>query len=608
MLNLLRGVFFVLIIFTLDEVNANETVEYRLEITNPNQQYAEVTVLFPVSDNEYIDVTMPTWRTGRYQILDLANSVRHLKAADTSGTNLPAKKINKHTWRIYLNEPTKLVVTYELYANQLELRARHIDDTHAYLDGVATFVYSPSFIDNPIEIDLKVPKGWRSRSGMTSTGRHSFKTDSYHTLASSPIETGFHDYYEFEVADKTYELVIWGKGNFNAERILADYKKMIPIFGDVWGEYPFDRYLFIIHSAEGLRGATEHINSTIIQRDSMGFDSKDEYQSFLSTSSHEFVHTWNVKKYRPEGMQQYDYTQENYSYLLWITEGSTSYLADLLLAQSDVFSTKDYLAKLAKNVDNYLKRPGTSVQSAAEGSFDTWINPRGHQGTNDSVSIYNEGLILSLLLDVTLIADSNGQANYRQLHRLLFERFPVPDKGFSSDDVKSLMSELSGQNYAELWQKHMDSANPVDINNVLATIGLEFLPYGKVSKKPLYSTDTGVSFDAKSNRITQVLRGSDGWESGLTLNDEVVAVNGVKLSVGKWQDILSNYADGEEVRVSYFRRNVLKETPLVISKVRKGKPMLIPVANPSETQKANFKAWLGKELPVKTAEKKSDSQ
>ena len=598
--NLIRGLFVVFIFVSCMVVNAEETVEYRLEISNPNQQYAEVTVLFPESDDAFVDVTMPTWRTGRYQILDLANSIRHLQAADTSGTNLPAKKINKHTWRIYLNEPTKLVVTYELYANQLELRARHIDDTHAYLDGVATFIYSPSFIENPIEIDLKVPKGWRSRSGMTSTGRHSFATDSYHTLASSPIETGFHDYYEFEVADKTYELVIWGKGNFNAEQIVADYKAMIPVFGDTWGEYPFDRYLFIIHSAEGLRGATEHINSTVIQRDSMGFDSKDEYQRFLSTSSHEFVHTWNVKKYRPKGMQQYDYTQENYSYLLWITEGSTSYLADLLLAKSDVFSTKDYLAKLAKNVHSYLQRPGTSVQSAAEGSFDTWINPGGHQGTNDSVSIYNEGLILSLLMDVTLIVDSDGQANYRQLHRLLFERFPVPSKGFSSDDIKALMTELSGQNYDALWQKHMNSANPVAINEVLSSIGLVYLPYGKKSDKPQYTSDTGIRFDAQSNRITQVLRGSDGWQAGLTLNDEVVAVNGVKLSVGQWQDILSNYRDGDEVRISYFRRNVLKETPLVISRALKGKPLLVPVTNPSEKQKANFKAWLGKDFPVKT--------
>ena len=589
-------------------LSAADKVEYRLDISNPDQQYADVTVLFPESAESYIDVTMGTWRTGRYEILELANGVRHLKASDTTGTNLPAKKINKHTWRIYLSEPTKVVVTYQLYANQLELRTRHIDDTHAYLDGVATFMYSEAFIDNPLEIDLKVPQGWRSRSGMTATGRHAFKADNYHILASSPIETGFHDYYEFEVSGKTYELVIWGKGNFDPQRILSDYKKMIPIFGDVWGNYPFDRYLFIIHSADGLRGATEHINSTIIQRDSMSFNDKEEYHSFLSTSSHEFVHTWNVKQYRPEGMQRYDYSQENYSYLLWITEGSTSYLADLLLMQSDVIPLKDYLTKLAKNINNYLNRPGTSVQSATEGSFDTWINPRGHQGTNDSVSIYNEGLILSLFMDIKLISDTQGEGNYRQLHRLLYERYPVPEKGFSASDVQALLTELGSKDANEIWQKHMESANPVNISELLAQVGLEFLPYGKTAKQPLYMVDTGITFTQDSNKISQVLRGTDAWQAGLTLNDEIVAVNGIKLNPGKWQDILSTYADNDEVRVSYFRRNILRETPLVISRTLKSKPTIVPVKNPTEAQKALFKAWTGKDLPLKKTETNSESQ
>jgi len=407
---------------------------------------------------------------------------------------------------------------------------------------------------------------------------------------------------------KPYELVIWGIRNCDPQRILTDYKKMIPIFGEVWGNYPFDRYLFIIHSADGLRGATEHINSTIIQRDSMSFNDKEEYQSFLSTSSHEFVHTWNVKQYRPEGMQRYDYSQENYSYLLWITEGSTSYLADLLLMQSDVIPLKDYLTKLAKNTNNYLNRPGTSVQSATEGSFDTWINPRGHQGTNDSVSIYNEGLILSLFMDIKLISDTQGEGNYRQLHRLLYERYPVPEKGFSAADVQALLTELGSKDASETWQKHMESANPVNISELLALVGLEFLPYGKTAKQPLYMVDTGITFTQDSNKISQVLRGTDAWQAGLTVNDEIVAVNGIKLNPGKWQDILSSYADNDEVRVSFFRRNILRETPLVISRTLKSKPTIVPVKNPTEAQKALFKAWTGKDLPLKKTETNSESQ
>jgi predicted metalloprotease with PDZ domain len=584
-------------------------VKYELRITNPNQHYANVTVFFPETSGDYLDIVKPGWRLGYYKILDLANGITNMSATDSKGANLTIKKIDKNTWRVFLSESTRIAVTYQLYANFLERRARHIDDSHAYLDGASTFVYAPEFIEHPLTVELTVPKGWRSRSGMEKTGRHSFKADSYHILASSPIETGFHDFYEFEVDGKDFELVIWGKGNYDPEKIIADYKKMIPVQGEMWGSYPFDRYVFIIHVADGLRGATEHINSTVIQRDAMTFDIPKEYMSFLKTSSHEFVHTWNVKAYRPVGLNNYNYRSENYTDLLWISEGSTSYLSDLLLARSEVYPVKDFLAGLAVRLKDYEQSPGADVMSAQQGSFDAWINERGHRGENDKVGIYNHGAVLSLLMDMKLIEDSGADANYGDLHRLLYERFPVPDKGFSSADILALMTELSGEDYQAMWQDYMEGTRRIDFNDILKVVGLRYLPEGKPKPGARKLSDVGLTFENKtSNKLSIVRRGTTAWDAGLTVGDELLAVDGVKLFPGQWDNILASYKDGDEVQVAYFRRNRLLSTTMAVKHRLDAKPVIEAVKHPSRIQKRNFKKWLGLPFPEKLVPKLKGSR
>ncbi len=274
-----------LVLFLLFAVNTyqarEERVKYYVKIIDPAHHLAEVTALFPKVEKGTIDFVMPAWRLGKYKILNLANGIRHFSVTDAKGNVLKVRKIDKNSWRVETDKPTKLVISYELYANQLETRTRHIDDTHAYLDGVSSFVYSTEFLETGVSVELDVPKGWHSRSGMKKEAKHKFIADNYHILASSPIESGLHEFYTFQANGKDYELAIWGKGNFDGEKIVKDYKKMVVEHGNLWGGYPFQKYLFIIHATTGATGATEHINSTIIQRDAMSFGKKER----LSTVS-----------------------------------------------------------------------------------------------------------------------------------------------------------------------------------------------------------------------------------------------------------------------------------------------------------------------------------
>jgi len=588
----------------LNVVQASEQqVKYSIEITDAAHHLAEVTVLFPQTERSTVDLIMPVWRLGKYKILDLANGLRHFKVTDARGRELAVKKIDKNTWRVNLDRPSKLAVSYQLYANQLAYRARHIDDTHAYLDGASSFIYSPEFIESALTVNLDVPNGWRSRSGMKRLNKHSFAADNYNVLASSPIETGIHEYYSFSADDKKYEVVIWGKGNFDAKKIVKDYKAMVVEHGKMWQGYPFERYLFIIHATTDARGATEHINSTVIQRDAMAFSDEKDYKRFLSTSSHEFVHTWNVKAYRPEGIWKYDYTKENYSDLLWIAEGSTSYFSDLLLVRAELLKPEKYLEDWAKRIQSYLDRPGRKVMSAQQSSFDAWIEGGGDRANNASVNIYSKGNLLSLLMDIELLKATNADKGYAELHKLLYQRFPITEKGYSAQDIQNLLLEISGNDYSDFWKTMIESTDDIDFDSLFESVGLKF-SHKSSNKKDEQQIWTGLKLTG--NTIISVPEASPGWEAGLTSGDILVAINGMKVVEDKLSTMFKTFSAGDEVKVSFFRRNLLKETNMELASRSAQKLKLEHLKDASDQQKLMYEKWLGVSWPEQQDTKLND--
>lgn len=606
-------IFFPLLIILsinlLSEAQAKDAtgkVNYSIKITDAAHHLAEVTVLFPKTEASSIDFVMPAWRLGKYKILNLANGIRLFRVTDARGTELPARKVDKNTWRVMLGKPSKLAVTYQLYANQLETRTRHIDDSHAFLDGASSFIYSPEFMKLPVTVTLDVPRKWRSRSGMKRLDKHSFSAANYDVLASSPIESGIHKYYSFSADNRDYEIVIWGQGNFDGEKIKADYKKMVVEHGKLWGDYPFSKYLFIIHATTGATGATEHINSTIIQKNALSFSSEKDYQGFLSTSSHEFVHTWNVKAYRPNGIQKYNYTAENYSDLLWVSEGSTSYLSALLLVRAGLLTVEDYLKSLAEKVQTYQLKPGVKIMTAQQSSFDAWIEGGGDRANNFSVNIYTKGNILSLLMDVELLKATEAENGYAHLHKLLYQRFPVVEDGFSAKDMQDLLEEISGNNYYNFWNKYVESTAEIDFDSLFNSLGLKLTSEDKSKKDKKKEEQTieelwsGIKLEG--NKISSLPKGSPAWIAGLSAGDVLVAINGMKVEPKKLKSLLSGFKLDDEVKVTFFRRNLLKEVNMELTSYVPKKLLLSYIDDATDLQKKMYEKWLGQAWPSENEE------
>lgn len=577
------------LLFSLSSVAA-PTVEYRINVDQATHHMAKVTIEFPEHDADELEVRLPVWRAGRYQILDLSNGVREFAAESARGKTLDWKMKDKAAWLIQ-SEGNPVTVSYRIYANQLGNRTRHIDDSHAFLDASGVFMYSPRFRANPLTVKLTVPRQWRSRSGMTSAGRHKFKADNYDVLIDSPIETGVHSFHEFEAGDRDYEILFWGRGNYDEQQTIKDLAKLDAEVEKIWGSFPYQRYLYMIHATTGPRGATEHINSTIIQRQRDRFAAREDYISFITTAAHELVHTWNVKAYRPSGLVPYDYQKENYTSLLWVAEGSTSYFDTLITRRAGITTEKEFHEDLAKGIEKLLNRPGRQAQSVSEASFYNWIESTNDFTLNHSVNIYAKGSLVSWLLDFKIRQATDNKKSSEDVHRLLYQRFKATEKGFTDADLLKTVNEVTGQDFSSFWQQYVWGKQAIDFDALLDYVGLELV--GKEKEKSVI--DLGLSFD-KDLTITGVKKDSPAWNAGLTKGDILLSMDELRLTEKNIKQRIKNLSPDSDVVIHFFRRDELQSVE-VAAQVNPAKKLRVSVQkDATQAQKNRYKSWTGHEL------------
>lgn len=574
---------------------AGATVDYAIDLTSPEHHSGKVTITFPAGTGEYLDVKMPAWRTGRYQILNLANGVSDFAASDRNGRALSWEKIDKSTWRIQRPAGAPVQVTYDIYANELGLRTRHIDDSHAYLDASAVFMYADQSRADDVTVALKVPGAWRSYSGLQATGPNRFTGANWDILVDSPIETGISRVEHFSEGGRDYEVVFWGDGNYNVAETVGDLKKIVAQAPSIWSAYPFQRYVFMIHATDGASGATEHRNSTVIQIPRYAFQPRKSYLRFLSTASHEFIHTWNVKAYRAAAMVPYRYQQENYTDLLWLEEGSTDYFADQFLVRAGIMKPDEYFATLAEAIDHNKHAPGARAQSVASASFDQWISVGGDRATNAWADIYAEGSLVSWLLDIALLKESGGKLSYRNVHELLRQRYPSEaSRGFTAADVRGILAELTGHSWDKWWAENIDVPAKVNFDQLLGEVGLR-VTYAQ-EKDKTSPTKPWAGWKAEQAeggmKLTSVEQGSPAWNAGFVPDDIVTAFDGKRVTKARFDTAIEELRDGATVRVSFFRRDQLQEKKLTLASAPKNEPKVVPVDRPTAAQKALFQRWL----------------
>lgn len=599
----------VIYCLTFSAISAHAAVVVDITIDQPQHHYAQVAIEFDTSTSSEVDYHLPVWRTGRYEILNLANGIRNFTAADSQGNQLPWRKLDKDTWQVQQTLNKKITISYQVYANQLGHRTRHIDDSHAFIDASTVVMYSEAARAERHLINLHVPATWNSVSGLDSLAvseykntdaTHQFIAKNYDVLVDSPIETGLNEHHKFKVDGRDYELVIWGKGNYDSDKMVADLTVLVQQSKHIWQGYPFERYVFMVHATSGARGATEHLNSTIIQRSRFKFSDRKDYLGFISTAAHEFVHTWNVKQYRPSGLVPYDYQKENYSTLLWLSEGSTSYLQNQLLLRGGLMSSKEFLENLAKRITGYLHKPGRASQTVAQASFDKWLEEGGDYDKNHSVNIYSEGFLISWLLDFSLMEKTALKKSYRDVHNTLYQDYKIPNS-FDERDLLSILTDITNEDYQQWWQQNVHGYASVDFNELLAKAGLT-MSYGEKDEKEQQKVKawTGITTKKVTHglQVTRVEKNSPAWKAGLTLDDIIVAVDGLRISDKDMTTRLKNFNPTDSVSVTFFRRDELITRKVILGEIPSNKLKVVTVKHASDEQKAFFNYWTGIEFPT----------
>ena len=595
---------FFLIAFAIAICNglAQGPFEYRVSFPAPQTQTVEIECRFlDVSEDVFV-VQLPVWRPGKYQVLDPAGTLYHLRVSDENGRNLRVRKMDKATWEIDRSGAEEIVVRYTVYANSIGDRTRHVDDTHAFLSGSSVFLYSPTYRDRPIRVRLDLPASWQVATGLDPDPERAgtLLAESYDVLVDSPIEVGLQRRLSFEVEGHVHEIVIWGEVEIDESKLLSDFEKIVRNQISLWGSIPYDRYVFLIHVGPGFRGGTEHINSTIMQADRKRLEDPKQYKEFLGLVSHEFFHTWNIKQIRPSGLSPYQYQVENYTSLLWLVEGTTSYYDDLSLVRAGLITSDDYYERLSKLIDSYRKTPGREVQSLAESSFDAWIkftHPTPHS-PNTSISFYSKGALVSLLLDLYIRTESRGEASLDDLMRRLYQDFPLGGGGYTEADLVRIVSQLTGQDSAPFFESFVTGLDSLNLEVALESVGLSLERRNDEGKDGESEGDDAAEFVAyfgvnlKGATVSNVLSDGPAYQAGVMAGDEILALDGRRLASGTLSSRLGDMRPGTEIDVTLFRRDQLKTIRVKLASRPRGKWKVKPVAEPSETQRRANEDWI----------------
>ena len=518
-------------------------------------------------------LSFPVWRTGLYRVIDPAGTVSQLTFEDGEGRALTLKRSGTSRWEGTVPPSGQLRIRYRLYGNSLEDRTRDIDDTHAFLNPAAVFPFVEALRDAPASVQLALPEGWAMISGLDRCGPGCVLAPSYDRLVDSPLEAGTFEAVEFAAGPVKTTVAIHGPWDGNAERIKTDVAALMNAAARVFGSAPMPtkRYLFLLHSGEGLGGGTEYYNSTVVQTDPKAFWDKERYEGMLSLFAHEYFHTWNVKRFRPAPIARYDYEKPTIVDLLWAAEGLTSYYDLLLLRRAALVEDKRFLEMLGEMIDDVLDHPGYGQQSLAEASEDAWIKGyhRGRDRTpdkrNESVSFYAQGGVLGLVLDLKLREATGGGGSLDTLMTMLYEDFPLGGPGYDFLAMKARVQALAGAELAEAFEGWVHGREPLPVAEALATVGLA------LSRKPLKEGAATAALGARLRErggrvsIRDVDRRAPAFAAGLQAEDELLAVAGTLVRSKDLEPLLRRHAPGETVPLTLGRRGELLTLPVPLA-------------------------------------------
>lgn len=582
-------------IATFTYANTAPKIDYIVSMDEPHTHYFDVQMTVNGFKKPYIDFKMPVWTPGSYLVREYAKNVEDFTAQTTKGQALRSEKINKNTWRVYSNSAEGVQVQYKVYAFEISVRTSFLDASHGYIQPAATFMFVKELMNTLATLTVKPYKDWNQIStGLSTTGKDKFvlQVPNYDILVDSPIEVGTHKILEFMVRNIPHRIAMYGEGNYDEKRLIPDIKAIVEEAVAIFDNIPYEHYTFIVHNLASGGGGLEHLNSTTLQTSRWGYGTESGYTGFLSLVAHEYFHLWNVKRIRPKALGPFDYENENYTNLLWVSEGFTKYYEDQLLLRANLISPDQFLVMSASRIGTTENAPGNKVQSAAASSFDAWIKfyRPNENSNNTTISYYTKGAVIAMLLDLEISHSTGGKQNLDDVMRYLYnEYYKRLKRGFTDQEFGAAVEKIAGKSVDNFFKKHIYDTQPIDYNKYLGYVGLKLVNYNEGRNDPYLGVATALT--GGKLMVTSVMRGTAAYEYGLNVNDEILAVDKYRVT-----DDLNRMIEmkkvGDKINILISRGGEIQNLEVVLDKNPNGSYRIEKADTATQQQASILQSWL----------------
>lgn len=560
------------------------SVRYTLCPRAPEAHLFEVvlTVSKPAKNGQIF--SLPAWIPGSYMIREFSRHIVEIRA-ESAGKAVQLVQLTKNSWQA---APVKgvLVLRYKVYAFDLSVRGAYLDAERGFYNGSSVFLAVDGYENEACAVEILPPEGkayadWKvatslpARGADKKTGFGGYQAASYDELIDHPVELGAFERVSFKACGVPHEFVVSGRFRADLKRLARDTKKICEYQIKLFGEpAPFERYVFMLFVGKDIYGGLEHRASTalVANRDDLPQQGVEEigdgYLKLLGLISHEYFHSWNVKRMKPAAFTPYDLNQEGYTRLLWAFEGITSYYDDLSLVRCGLIDEKRYLGLLAETISGVERGAGRLKQTLEQSSFEAWTKyyRQDENSPNSIVSYYTKGALAALALDLTIRRDSQGRQSLDDVMRALWRKWLDDGKGLAEDEWEKQAQAVTGLDLKAFFDQALRGVEPLPLAQLLATQGVElrFEPAANagdrgglaLNGKPApASLGVKAVAEAQGVRVINVYDGGAAQRAGLSGGDVIVAID--KLKAVDLDKALARYQPGDKLKLHWFRRDEL---------------------------------------------------
>lgn len=583
--------------------------EHHVSFSGRDNQYVDVILSLPVTTEDLV-LIMPNWTPGSYLIRDYAAQVERLRVSGAGDSPLDVRKVAKNRWHVRTAGEDYITVNYSVWSGELGVNSSWVEPDFALLNGAGIFLFSEASRNWPQRVSVELPDEWKwIYTALPQLGNETqYVASDYDELVDSPLLLGNAPAYPFEVLNQEYILVNQGEtALWDGPQSAQDVARIVTAVQSFWEINPFDRpYLFLNIISEG-SGGLEHDNSAVVLASPWQMRNRQEYIDWLALVTHEFFHAWNVRRMRPEALQDYDYEQEAYTRELWLAEGLSSYYDNLLLLRSGLIKVDEYLTLLASEFHHYETTPGRQVRSAESASFDAWIKQYKPDANtiNSAVSYYRKGALIGFVADMVVRKNTDNQSSLDTLMREMYRRYGPQGSnggGYPPGAFQALVGTVAGAAAQDQVERLLSTVADPDIDAALTWYGLQLdrapARTAAMAVGQPEPVDFGLIWDTVSASLVvgAVLQGGSGAAAGVLPADELLAINNTRVTKENIADRMLRLMPGENVQLLLVRHGSLLTLAVTAQGATPDKFQISINPAINRRQKERMSAWLGVKL------------